>query len=42
MIGYFFLVLFVLALMFCTYFIGACLIAASRECILPGIEDIEA
>lgn len=42
MIGYTVLLLFGLILIFCAYFIGACFIAASQECILPGIEDIEA
>lgn len=42
MIGYIVLLLFGLILIFCTYFVGACLIAASQECMLPGIEDIEA
>jgi hypothetical protein len=42
MIGYIVLLLFGLILIFCAYFVGVCLIAASQECVLPGIEDIEA
>jgi len=42
MIGYIVLLLFGLMVIFGTYFVGACFIAASQECMLPGIEDIEA
>ena len=42
MIGYIVLLLFGLIIIFSAYFVSACLIAASQECVLPGIEDIEA
>lgn len=41
MIGYLLLFFVGLVLLFCTYFLGVCWIAASQECILPGLEDIE-